>query len=160
MESDNDRSILPAAPRRASRRSLLGLLGLIAGSRAVATATATAAGTDTSPAAVTAEARLTLARSTIEVVRANVARGQFNPGERDPIYIWSQRRMEARFDLSTTKAERIAAAQEHFDEMKAAEELVNRVHAAGDTDRLDLVDAEYRRLEAASWLEREKSARS
>ena len=68
--------------------------------------------------------------------------------------------MEARFDLSPAKAERIAAAQEHLNEMKSAEELINRVHAAGDVDRLVQMDAEYRRLEAVSWLEREKASKA
>jgi hypothetical protein len=140
----------------ARRHTLLGLAGLLAGGRA-----AMAAGSGESGAAVaTAEARLKLARAALEAVRANIARGQFNPGERDPIYIWSRRRYEARLELSRTKAERIAAAQEHADEMKAALELVNRVHAAGDLDRLAQMDAEYRELEAVSWLVREQQSKA
>jgi hypothetical protein len=93
-------------------------------------------------------------------VSAVVGRGQFNPGERDPISIWSRRRLEARLDLSKTKANRIAAAQEHVDEMKGVEQLIIRMHQAGQVDRLVKMEAEYRRLEAESWLEREKLSRA
>ena len=143
------------ASRGATRRTLLGLVGLFAAGRA-----AQAAPGDTLAASAAAQGRLKLAREGMEAVRANIARGQFNPGERDPIYIWSRRRMEARIDLSATKADRVAAAQEHVDEMKAAEQLVERVHAAGDVDRLVQMDAQYRRLEAESWLEREKASKA
>jgi hypothetical protein len=140
----------PDGPSLPSRRTLLGLAGLLAGSGA-----ALAAPGD-SPAPSTATARLALARDAIEAVRANIGRGLFQPGERDPIYIWSQRRLEARLDLSPKKADRIAAAQEHLDEMKKVEDVVGRMHAAGAVDRLPKLEAEYRRLEAEGWLQREK----
>ncbi len=92
----------------------------------------------------------------METVRADIGRGQFNPGERDPISIWSRRRMEARLDLSATKADRVAAVQEHLDEMKAVEQLLDRLQEAGQVDPLSRMDAEYRRLEAESLLEKEK----
>jgi len=104
-----------------------------------------------------AEARLKLARTALEAVRVNIGRGLFNPGERDPIYIWSRRRLEAWLDLSANKEERVAAAREHLDEMKAVEQLVNRMHEDGQIDLLSKLDAEYRRLEAESWLEREQA---
>ena len=77
------------------------------------------------------------------------------PGERDPIYIWSRRRLEARLDLSATKQERVPAAQEHLDEMKAAERPVACMYQSGQIDLLARIDFESRRLEAESWLERE-----
>jgi hypothetical protein len=137
-----------------TRRALLGLAGVLAGGHA-----ALAAPQDSQEIKVAAEARLKLVREAMEVVRVNLNRGQFNPGERDPIYIWSRRRLEARLDMSTTKAERVAAAQEHLDEMKAVAELIKRVNEAGDVDRLVQMDADYRFLEAVSWLAREKSAK-
>jgi hypothetical protein len=60
--------------------------------------------------------------------------------------------MEARHDLSVTAADRIAAAQEHYDEMLKIERLVARLHQAGQIDPLAWMDAQYRRLEAESWL--------
>jgi hypothetical protein len=149
---------LPFRPM--TRRAVLGLAGLLAGAGGrVVLAAAPGAG-DAAAAAATAQARLALAKSAIEAVRANIGRGLFNPGERDPLSIWSRRRFEARLELAKTKADRIAAAQEHADEMKAAEQLVVRMHAAGEVDRLVQMDAEYRRLEADSWLERERLAKA
>jgi hypothetical protein len=147
-------SAIPARRATATRRSLLGLAGLLAGGRVLP------AEAPDAPSSSTAEARLKLALHALEAVRANIGRGLFPPGERDPLWIWSRRRMEARLELSKTKAERIAAAQEHLNEMKAAEALITRLHAAGDVDRLTQMEAEYRRLEAESWLEREKAAKA
>jgi hypothetical protein len=135
---------------RSTRRTILALAGaLTAGQAASAVAAEPAA---PSPAA---EARLKLAREAMEAVRAQVGRGRFRPGERDPLWIWSRRRLEARLELARTRTERVAAAQEHLDEMKATEQLVTREHEAGEVDRLALMEAQYRRLEAVSWLERE-----
>ena len=134
-----------------TRRALLALGGLLAGGPV-----ALAAAGDTRRLSATAQARLKLARTALETVRANIGRGQFNPGERDPISIWSRRRMEARLDLSATKADRVAAVQEHLDEMKAVEQLLDRLQEAGQVDPLSRMDAEYRRLEAESLLEKEK----
>jgi hypothetical protein len=44
------------------------------------------------------------------------------------------------------------------DEMKAAEQLVIRESEAGEVDRMALMEAQYRRLEVESWLEREMRA--
>ncbi len=115
---------------------------------------------ETESACATAQARLALARAALEAVRANVGRGQFSPGERDPIWIWSRRRLEARLELGKTKPDRVAAAQEHLDEMKGVEQLIIRMLQAGQVDRLVKMEAEYRRLEAESWLEREKMSRA
>jgi hypothetical protein len=140
-------SLLP----RTTRRVLLALGGFLASG--TATLAATGEGRRSSPAA---EARLKLARTALEAVRVNLARGLYKPGERDPISIWSRRRLEARLDLSATKQERVSAAQEHLDEMKAAERLVSRMYETGQIDLLAKLDAEYRRLEAESWLEQEQ----
>jgi hypothetical protein len=140
---------------RSTRRALLvlGGLALAAGGRAVR-----AAG-DRKPSATT-EARLKLAQAAVEAVRAHISRTEFNAGERDPLVIWSRRRLEARLDLSTTKAQRVAAAREHLDEMKGLEQTVIRMHEMGQIDRLTRMDAEYRRLEAENWLEQEQAKTS
>jgi hypothetical protein len=135
-----------------SRRGFIGSAGA-ASSLAGLTA---GANDDTEAAAAIAKARVALARAALETVRGSVGRGRFGPGERDPIWIWSRRRLEARLELSKTKADRVAAAQEHLAEMKAAEQLIIRLEQAGQVDRLVKLEAEYRRLEAESWLEREK----
>jgi hypothetical protein len=139
-----------------SRRGFIGTAALTA-SLVESTAVANE---DVDDASATAQARLTLARAALDSVRAHVGRGQFSPGERDPIWIWSRRRLEARLELSKTKADRGVAAQEHLDEMKAAEQIVIRMHQAGEVDRLVKMEAEYRRLEAQSWLEREKMSKA
>ena len=41
-------------------------------------------------------------------------------------------------------------------EMKKMVEFVDRLAAAGELDRLSLMDAQYRLLEAENWLEQEK----
>lgn len=143
----------PGPLARKSRRALLALGGLLMGGRAVH-----ASGSPVRSA--TAEARLKLTTTALEAVRTNLGRGRFNPGERDPIVIWSRRRMEARLDLSTSRAERIAAAQENLDEMKAMELVVARMHEAGEIDRLALLDSQYRRLEAETWLEQQRAKSS
>src|SRR4051794_3645587 len=93
-ESDPGGAVLPprARPgpgpvRVASRRALLVLGGLLAGGRRAF------AGADEprQPSEAT-RARLKLAGEALEAIRANVGRGQFGPGERDPISIWSRRR--------------------------------------------------------------------
>jgi hypothetical protein len=142
--------------------SALSRRGFIGSAAVVATLVESTAGAqeNAEDVSATAQARLALARAALAAVSVAVGRGHFNPGERDPISIWSRRRLESRLDLSKTKADRIAAAQEHVDEMKGVEQLVLRLEQAGQVDRLSRMDAEYRRLEAESWLEREKMARA
>ena len=41
--------------------------------------------------------------------------------------------------------------------MKTAEQLVLRIYQTGEIDLLAKLDAEYRRLEAESWLDQEKA---
>jgi hypothetical protein len=137
---------------RHSRRALLAMAGLMAGGRVVRAAQEEPRGSSTN-----AGARLKLAIDAIEGVRVAVRREGFSAGECDLVFIWSQRRFEARIDLSKTKAERIAAAQEHLDEMRKVEEAVARLNAAARLGRLGLMDAQYRRLEAENWLEQQKS---
>ena len=141
------------APPHSTRRAVLTLAGALAAGHA-----ATAVAADTAEPSSTGQARLKLAREALETARAQVARGRFRPGERDPLSIWSRRRFESRLDLARTKAERVAAAQEHLDEMKATEQHVTREAEAGEVDRLAVMEAQYRRLEAESWLERETRA--
>jgi hypothetical protein len=138
--------------RQTTRRSLLAFGGLLASGT-----TALAADGETRRASRSAEARLKLARAALDTVRTHIDRGQYKPGERDPIYIWSRRRQEARLDLSAARDERVAAAQEHLDEMRAAEQIVSRLYATGAIDFLAKMDAEYRRMEAESWLEQEQA---
>ena len=140
-----------------SRRGFIGSAAVTAS--LVESGSTAGAREDAEAASAIAQARLDLARAAMAAVRAAVGRGQFSPGERDPISIWSRRRLEARLDLSKTKADRVAAAQEHVDEMKGVEQLIIQLVQAGQVDRLVKMDAEYRRLEAESWLEREKSSR-
>lgn len=128
------------------------MAGLVAGGQVVRAAQEQKRGSSSN-----AEARLKLATAAIEAVRLAVSRGRFTAGERDPIVIWSRRRLEAKIDLSMTKPERIAAAQEHVDEMRKLEEIVTRLNDAGELDRLTLMDAQYRRLEAENWLEQQKA---
>jgi hypothetical protein len=137
---------------RHSRRALLATAGLVAGGQVVRAAQEQTRGSSSN-----AEARLKLATAAIDAVRSVVSRGRFTAGERDPIVIWSRRRLEAKLDLSKATAERIAAAQEHVDEMRKLEEAVARLFGAGELDRLSLMDAQYRRLEAEKWLEQQKS---
>jgi hypothetical protein len=137
---------------RHSRRALLAMAGLLAGGQVVRAAQEQPRGSSAN-----AESRLKLATAAIDAVRAVVSRGRFTAGERDPIVIWARRRLEAKIDLSKSKAERIAAAQEHVDEMRKLEEVVAHLSAAGELDRLSVMDAQYRRLEAEHWLEQQKS---
>ena len=137
---------------KATRRALLALGGWLAGGRVVR-----AALDEHSQEAATAQARLKLAEAALGALRAHTGRGQFNVGERDPIAVWSRRRLDAKLELSRSKEERVAAARQHLDEMKGVEQIVNRMHAAGEIDRLSQMDAEYRRLEAEHWLEQEQA---
>jgi hypothetical protein len=134
-----------------SRRSLLAFGGLLMGGARALAAPKAAEGS-----AEVAQARVKLAQEGLKAVRQNISRGGFHAGERDPVYVWSRRRYEARQELARTKADRIAAAQEHFDEMSEVERLVEQIHKAGEVDPLSLMDAQYRRLEAETWLARAK----
>ena len=138
---------------RYTRRSLLAFGGLLVGGAPALAATPEAKGS-----AALAEARVKLAQDALKTVRENIGRGGFHAGERDPLYVWSRRRFEARQELSRKKADRIAAAQEHVDEMKTVERLVSQIDQAGEGDPLSLLDAKYRRLEAETWLAQAKEA--
>ncbi|MHC5543906.1 hypothetical protein ACYOEI_37235, partial [Singulisphaera rosea] len=104
-----------------------------------------------------AEARLKLAQKAIEAVRVNIDRGNINPASRDPIVIWSRRRMEARLALSTSKTARLAAIEEHVEEMKRLETILDQLSKVDEVEPLSIMDARYRRLEAEDLLEQEKA---
>jgi hypothetical protein len=52
---------------------------------------------------------------------------------------------------------RIPDRDEHVDEMKKMVDVVAKLNSAGRIDRLNLMDSQYRLLEAENWLEQQES---
>jgi hypothetical protein len=75
----------------------------------------------------------------------------------DRIYRWSERWFKAEEDLSDKKADRIAAADHHWQRMKRLEDLVRGSYKAGAAAAIELPAVEYYRLDAEIALARAKA---
>jgi hypothetical protein len=75
----------------------------------------------------------------------------------DRIYRWSERWFRAEEDLSDKKADRIAAAERHWQRMKRLEDLVRGSYKAGAAAAIELPAVEYYRLDAEIALAKAKA---
>lgn len=71
--------------------------------------------------------------------------------------VWGRRRVEALLASGAKPAERIAALEKYVDLMKKNEDYAKRAHERAQATRVDVADAQYRRLEAEMWLNEEKA---
>jgi len=74
-----------------------------------------------------------------------------------PVYYWSRLVLDAQRDLSALPADRIAALEAHLERMRKLEVLVKKVRRLGFGFSIDVGATEYYRLEAESWLDRERT---
>jgi hypothetical protein len=76
----------------------------------------------------------------------------------DPKYsVWSRRKIEALRATKAGKAETVAALEDYVARMKGVEQFAAAALKAGQGGRIDLEDAQYRRLEAEILLNEEKA---
>jgi hypothetical protein len=108
-------------------------------------------------AAENARARLEAARAVYKGIFERRKVDAREPLDFEKLYLWSRRWMEAEKELAARKAERAAAAQGHVDRMKGLEELAKKLHKEGFLSAVELPAAEFYRLEAERWLEKEKA---
>jgi hypothetical protein len=98
-----------------------------------------------------AEERLDAARNAYESVWTKFKPFDLSKGDGEDVYRWSRRWMEAERDLTTTKAERVAALQGHSQRMKKLEEEV-QAYARGTIPFQQLAATKFYRAEAETWL--------
>jgi len=70
---------------------------------------------------------------------------------------WERRRIEALRASKAGKEELIAALTRYLDLTKRTEEYTAQLFRGGEASRIDVHDAEYRRLEAEIWLTQEQA---
>lgn len=76
----------------------------------------------------------------------------------DPKFgLWERRKIEALRASEAGKDELIAALTRYLDRMKRTEEYTAQLFRGGEASRIDVHDAEYRRLEAEIWLNKEQT---
>lgn len=94
-----------------------------------------------------------LAFKDIELMKSGGELGLSDP----KLLIWGQRKIDALRATKASKEEVIVALTEHLERMKKNEAYVNHAHQAGEATRLDIRDAQYRRIDAEIQLNREKA---
>jgi hypothetical protein len=94
----------------------------------------------------------------------NVARKGLDLAEKTPAgaddSIWSKRVLEAELNVCGNVDERIAARESYLKRTIKLEEVAKRAFENGVGTKSDLLEAEYRRCEAAVQLESERAART
>jgi hypothetical protein len=71
--------------------------------------------------------------------------------------LWGRRQLEALHAARAGKNDIIRILTRYRERMKTNEEYVKHAHQAGEATRIELYDAEYRRLEAEMWLNEERA---
>ncbi len=100
------------------------------------------------PGSFSAEARIRLAHQAIQMLKQREAAGQ--PASTDDMLTWQRRLAEARIESGAPRAEVVQAY------ILAVNEVMNRAKnqaSVGDKSPVDLLDAEFRRIEASKFLE-------
>ncbi len=106
------------------------------------------------PAAATAKARRDAARKVYEGTwQHHVQAPEDAPFNLDLYHDWSVRWMQAERDLSQTKAEEIAALEEHLKRMQSWKEICEKqVTEGGGAPKYRVSWAEFFQLEAEDWV--------
>jgi hypothetical protein len=74
------------------------------------------------------------------------------------VYVWSRMVLDCRREMTPKAADRIKALEEHLGRMKKLEGLISKVRRLGFSRSYDVGSAEYYRLEAEFWIEKERAA--
>jgi hypothetical protein len=102
-----------------------------------------------------AEARVNAARKAYQETDTLYREGRIRDVDR--VYLWSQRWLESERDLSSKKADQVAAFEAHWKRMKNLEESVRKRYKVGAAAAIELPAVEYYRLEAEVWLVKAKA---
>jgi hypothetical protein len=71
--------------------------------------------------------------------------------------LWGQRLVQAVRTSGADKAEVVTTLENYLDQTKKFEQYAQAAHQKGLGSRVDVTEAQYRRLEAAIWLAEEKA---
>jgi hypothetical protein len=108
-------------------------------------------------AAANAKARLEAARKVYEGSLRRYKTGPPEPLNVEKFYWWSRRWLEAQQELATKKEDRVAAAEAHLTRMRSLEKTLRAMHKDGAALDIEVVGAEFYRLEAERWVAQAKA---
>lgn len=109
-----------------------------------------AAGEERSAAAL-AEANLKAARQTLNALMEAYRTGN-GPVDVEKVYLWSRRVLEAQRDISSKKADQLAAIEEHLARMKGWRENAAKRYKAGQGTHAEVSAMEFFVTQAELWL--------
>jgi hypothetical protein len=73
------------------------------------------------------------------------------------VYVWSKMVLDCRREMAQKPADRLTALEQHRGRMKNLQDLITRIRRLGFGLSYDVGAAEYYRLEAEFWLEKERA---
>ena len=130
-------------------------IGLILAIAALAAALAPAASQVPDPKKSLAREQLGLAQEALSHLDELQKQGRVRAYDHT-FGVWEHRQVEAIRDAGGSRAEFIAALEGHVKRLRDRQRLAEEAYRAG-ADRMDLLDAKYRALEAEIWLNQEKA---
>jgi len=97
-----------------------------------------------------------LARERLQVADHGyeLALRQYQAGQADFSLVseWARRQAEAHFDMKEPQAERVAFLEGYVKQLQNCEQLTRKRSQAGLTGQLEVLGAQYLRLEGKMWL--------
>jgi len=84
-------------------------------------------------------------------------RGGEIDGTQPGFILWSRRRVDALRASGASKDEIIVALGQHLDRTRKNEVIVKNQHEAAAASHIDMLAAQYERLQAEMWLNQEKT---
>jgi hypothetical protein len=104
-----------------------------------------------------AEARIRLAFKALNSIKQRISSGKGCPNRDALVCGWSRRLLFAQIELSRGHVDRVASLEAHLVRMRDLEGRANAHYGERRISDLELMEAEYHRRVAESWLAREKS---
>ncbi len=102
-----------------------------------------------------AETQLKLARQALEELDSLYKQARLSPLD-SRIAVWERRQVEALSATGVGKAERLSAIEAYVNRMKRLSAIAEETHKQGTITGADVLDWQYRVLEAEMWLNQEK----
>jgi hypothetical protein len=103
-----------------------------------------------------AREQVTLARQALQDLDRLHKAGEISVTDR-AFPLWGQRLVHAVRTSGADKAEVVSTLENYLDQTKKLEQYTRTAHEQGRATRVDVTEAQYRRLEAAIWLAEEKA---
>jgi hypothetical protein len=103
-----------------------------------------------------AREQVTLARQALQDLDRLYKGGEISVSDR-AFPLWGQRLVQAVRTSGADKAEVVSSLENYLDQTKKLEQYARKAHEQGQATRVDVTEAQYRRLEAAIWLAEEKA---